>query len=347
MIRASITALGHYLPEDRLTNEDLERLVDTNDEWIRSRTGVRERRILWDKDKATSYMATEACKEALAKRGVEPEEIDVIILATITPDMHFPAAACLVQAQLGATKAWAFDLMAACSGFLFGLCTGASFIESGRYEKVLVIGAEKMSTIIDYTDRNTCVLFGDGAGAALLEPDTEGYGLIDSVNYCDGSGSEALCIPAGGSLHPPTYETVERKMHYVQQEGRTVFKAAVAGMANVAAEIMARNQLTSDDIRYLVPHQANERIIDATARRIGLTRDKVMLNVSRYGNTTGATIPLCLYDWQPELRRGDNLVLAAFGGGFTWGAAYLKWAYDTPQRVPASEAQAEMMKRET
>ncbi len=347
MRRAAITAVGHYLPEDRLTNEDLERMVDTNDEWIRSRTGIHERRILWDKDKATAYMATEAAKEALSQRGVEPEEIDVIILATITPDMHFPAAACLVQAQLGATKAWGFDLSAACSGFLFGLSTGAGFIESGRYEKVLVIGAEKMSSIIDYTDRNTCVLFGDGAGAALLEPDTEGCGLIDSVNYCDGSGWEALCIRGGGSLHPPTYETVERKMHYVQQEGRTVFKVAVAGMANVAAEIMERNTLTSDDIRYLVPHQANQRIIDATARRMGITKEKVMLNVSRYGNTTGATIPLCLYDWEQDLRRGDNLVLAAFGGGFTWGAAYIKWAYDAPQLAPASDGQAEMVNSET
>ena len=339
MRRAAITAVGHYLPEDRLTNEDLERMVDTNDEWIRSRTGIRERRILWDKDKATSFMATEACKEALAKRGVEPEEIDVILLATITPDMHFPAAACLVQAQLGATNAWGYDLSAACSGFLYGLSTGAGFIESGRHEKVLVIGAEKMSSIIDYTDRNTCVLFGDGAAAVLLEPDTEGCGLIDYVNYCDGDGWEALCMLGGGSLNPPTYETVERRMHYVQQEGRTVFKWAVEGMSTVAVEIMDRNNLTGDDIRYLVPHQANQRIIDATARRMGITQDKVMLNVSRYGNTTGATIPLCLYDWEQELRRGDNLVLAAFGGGFTWGAAYMKWAYDGADVAVAAEAE--------
>lgn len=347
MTRAAITAVGHYLPEDRLTNEDLERMVDTNDEWIRSRTGIRERRILWDADKATSYMATEAAKEVLAKRGIGPEEIDVIILATISPDMLFPAAACLVQAELGAKNAWAFDLAAACSGFLFSLSTAAHFIECGRYEKVLVIGADKMSSIIDYTDRNTCVLFGDGAGAALLEPDTDGYGLIDSVNYSDGSGWEALCMLGGGSLHPPTHETVDRKMHYVYQEGRTVFKVAVEGMANVAAEIMERNDLTSDDIRFLVPHQANQRIVDATARRMGITQDKVMLNVSRYGNTTDATIPLCLYDWEQQLRRGDNLVLAAFGGGFTWGAAYMRWAYDPPHLVLASDGQAEMASSET
>ncbi|QXD13738.1 ketoacyl-ACP synthase III [Rhodocaloribacter litoris] len=328
MIRAAITAVGHFLPEDRLTNADLEKMVDTSDEWIRTRTGIRERRILWDKDKATSYMAAEAARDLLRKRGIEPEEIDAIIVATVTPDMFFPATACLVQAAIGAKNAWGFDLSAACSGFLFALSTGARFIESGKHEKVLVIGADKMSTITDYTDRTTCVLFGDAAGAVLLEPDTEGYGLIDSIERVDGSQWDLLCMKGGGSLNPPTHETVDKKMHFLHQEGRHVFRYAVAGMADVSAEIMERNGLTGDDVRFLVPHQANLRIIDATARRMGIGMDKVMLNIERYGNTTAATIPLCLHDWEQDLRRGDNLVLAAFGGGFTWGAAYVKWAYD-------------------
>ena len=330
MKRASITAVGHYLPEERLTNEDLSRLVDTNDEWIRSRTGIRERRILWDKDKATSFMAIEAGKEALRKRGIAADEIDVIIVATVTPDMFFPATACLVQAGLGAVNAWGFDLSAACSGFLFALNTGASFVETGRCEKVLVIGADKMSSIVDYTDRNTCVLFGDAAAAVLLEADTEGYGLIDSVLHCDGRNWEALCMTGGGSLNPPTHATVDDKMHYIRQEGRAVFKIAVEGMADVAAEVMQRNGLTGEDVRFLVPHQANQRIIGAVARRMGITMEGVMLNISRYGNTTAATIGLCLYDWERELRQGDNIVLAAFGGGYTWGATYVKWAYDAP-----------------
>ena len=343
MIRAAITAIGHYLPEDRLTNEDLERMVDTNDEWIRSRTGISERRILWDEDKATSYMAIEAANELLAKRGIGAEEIDVILIATVTPDMLFPATACLVQAGLGATNAWGFDISAACSGFLFALNTGAGFIESGRSQKVLVIGADKMSSIVDFRDRNTCVLFGDGAGAVLLEPAPDGYGLIDSALHCDGSNWEALCMLGSGSLNPPTHETVDQGLHYLQQEGRTVFKVAVEGMADVAAKVMARNDLTGDDIRFLVPHQANQRIIGATARRMGITMDKVMLNISRYGNTTAGTIPLCLHDWERQLHRGDNLVLAAFGGGFTWGATYLKWAYDGAE----AEAEAEMATSET
>ena len=340
MTRAAITTVGHFLPEDRLTNADLEKLVDTDDKWIRTRTGIRERRILRDPGKATSFMATQAAEEVLDKRGIDAAEIDAIILATVTPDMLFPATACLVQANIGATNAWGFDLSAACSGFLFGLDTGARLIESGRYEKVLVIGADKMSSIIDYTDRTTCVLFGDGAGAVLLEPDTEGYGLVDSVLHCDGSNWEALCMKGGGSLNPPTHETVDKKMHYVQQEGKAVFKVAVEGMADVAAEVMERNGLTGDDVRYLVPHQANQRIIDATARRMGIDREKVMLNIERYGNTTAATIPLCLHDWERELRRGDNLVVAAFGGGFTWGAAYVRWAYDGAD--VAAEAPAEV-----
>ncbi len=339
MTRAAITAVGHYLPEDRLTNEDLERLVETNDEWIRTRTGISERRILWDNDKATSYMAIKAANELLDKRGIGAEEIDVILVATVTPDMLFPATACLVQAGIGATKAWGFDISAACSGFLFALNTGARFIESGQHQKVMVIGADKMSSIVDYTDRNTCVLFGDGAAAVLLEPDPDGYGLIDSVLKCDGNNWEALRMLGGGSLNPPTHETVDQRMHYIYQEGRTVFKVAVQGMADVAAEVMARNNLTGDDIRYLVPHQANERIIGATARRMGITMDKVMLNISRYGNTTAATIPLCLHDWERQLYRGDNLVLAAFGGGYTWGATYLKWAYDGAEVTTAAEAE--------
>ncbi|ARA94072.1 ketoacyl-ACP synthase III [Rhodothermaceae bacterium RA] len=328
MTRAAITAVGHFLPEDRLTNHDLEQMVDTNDEWIRTRTGIRERRILWDKDKATSYMATEAAREVLRKRGISGEEIDAIIVATVTPDMLFPATACLVQHAIGASHAWGFDLSAACSGFLFALSTGARFIESGKHEKVLVIGADKMSSIVDFSDRSTCILFGDGAGAVLLEPNTDGYGLIDSIERTDGAHWDLLCMRGGGSLHPPSYETVDRRMHFIHQEGRQVFKYAVEGMAGVAAEIMERNELVGDDVRYLVPHQANQRIISATARRMGIGMDKVMMNIERYGNTTAATIPLCLHDWERDLRRGDNLVLAAFGGGFTWGAAYLRWAYD-------------------
>ncbi len=342
MTRAAITAIGHFLPEDRLTNADLERMVDTNDEWIRSRTGISERRILWDKDKATSYMASEAARELLDKRGIEPEEIDVILVATVTPDMLFPATACLVQANIGATNAWGFDISAACSGFLFALNTGAGFIESGRYKKVLVIGADKMSSILDFTDRNTCVLFGDGAGAVLLEPSTDENGIVDSSLYCDGSNWEALCMHGGGSLNPPTHGTVDQKLHYITQEGRTVFKVAVHGMADVAAEVMERNNLSGEEIRFLVPHQANQRIIGATARRMGITMEKVMLNISRYGNTTAATIPLCLYDWERDLHRGDNLVLAAFGGGFTWGATYLKWAYEGADVASVAEAEMEI-----
>lgn len=340
MNHAAITAVGAFLPEDRLTNHDLEKLVDTSDEWIRSRTGIRERRILWDKDKATAYMATEAAKEVLERRGIGPEEIDAILVATVTPDMLFPSTACLVQTALGAPNAWGFDILAACSGFLYALTTGVQFIESGRHKKVLVIGGDKMSSILNFKDRNTCVLFGDGAAAVLLEPNTEGNGILDTVHRIDGSNWPALQMPGGGSLNPPSHETIEQEMHYIQQEGRTVFKVAVKAMADVSAEIMARNGLTGDDIRYLVPHQANLRIIDATARRMGITSDKVMINIDRYGNTTAGTIPLCLYDWQDDLRKGDNLVLAAFGGGFTWGASYVKWAYDGANVAAEQEAVA-------
>ncbi len=326
--RAAITAIGHFLPEDRLTNADLEKLVDTSDEWIRTRTGIRERRILRDPEKATSYMASQAALELLEKRNLDPSEIDLVIVATVTPDMFFPATACIVAAEIGAVNAWAYDVSAACSGFLFALSTGVRFIESGKHEKVLVIGADKMSTIVDYTDRTTCVLFGDGAACALLEPGAEGYGVMDSIEHADGSQWSSLCMLGGGSLHPSSPVTLEKRLHFLHQEGQPVFKAAVKGMADVAAEIVERNGLSGDDIRYLVPHQANLRIIDATARRMGVTMDKVMLNIERYGNTTAATIPLCLADWEAQLRKGDNLVLAAFGGGFTWGAAWVKWAYD-------------------
>lgn len=327
-MNAAITAVGHFLPEERLTNYDLEQMVETNDEWIRTRTGIKERRILRDKDKATAFMASEAARELIRKRDLDPEEIDVIIVATVTPDMLFPATACLVQDQIGATNAWGFDLSAACSGFLFALSTGAGLVESGRFEKVLVIGSDKMSSIVDYTDRNTCILFGDAAGAVLLEPAEEGYGILDSVQHTDGRHGDLLRMQGGGSLRPASHETVEQGLHYLEQEGRSVFKFAVEGMADVAGEVMCRNELSSEEIDYLVPHQANKRIIDMTARRMGLDEEKVMINIDRYGNTTAATIPLCLHDWEGRLKKGDNLVLAAFGGGFTWGGAYVRWAYD-------------------
>lgn len=328
--RAAVTAVGHYLPEHRLTNQDLEQMVDTNDEWIRSRTGIRERRILKDDDKATAFMATEAAKDLLDKRGLPASAVDIIIVATVTPDMFFPATACLVQNGIGADNAWGFDLSAACSGFLFALTNGANFIESGQAERVMVIGADTMSSITDYTDRSTCILFGDAAAAVLLEPD-DTYGLVDSVQYLDGAHGDLLCMEGGGSLRPPSHATVDAGMHYIHQEGRQVFKFAVTRMADACEEIMMRNDLTADDIAYLVPHQANLRIIDAAAKRMGLDDDKVMVNIDRYGNTTAATIPLCLADWEEELSTGDGLVLTAFGGGFTWGASYLTWAYDSDE----------------
>ncbi|HCD52941.1 MAG TPA: 3-oxoacyl-ACP synthase [Balneolaceae bacterium] len=323
--RAKITAVGHFLPDDKLTNFDLEKMVDTNDEWIRTRTGIKERRILKDPDKATSYMAAEAAKEALESAGVSPDEVDVIVMATVTPDYMFPATACLVQDKIGAKNAFAFDVSAACSGFIYALTTGATFIEAGRAKKVLVIGGDKMSSIIDYSDRTTCIIFGDGAGAVLLEASDDGTGIIDSIHYTEGDTNLALHQPAGGSMKPASHDTVDAREHSIRQDGRAVFKKATTGMADVSAEIMEKNDLDADDVAWLVPHQANLRIIDATANRMGLSSDKVMINIDRYGNTTAGTIPLCLYDWKDQLKKGDNIILTAFGGGFTWGAVYLKW----------------------
>ncbi|MGN6421076.1 MAG: beta-ketoacyl-ACP synthase III [Pseudobacter sp.] len=326
-ITAAITAVGGYVPEDKLTNFDLEKMVDTNDEWIRSRTGIEERRILKGEGKGTSDMAVQVVLQILEKKNLSPLDIDAVIVGTVTPDMMFPSTANLVCHKAGLKNAWGFDLLAACSGFLYSFSTGAALIESGRYKKVIVIGADKMSSIIDYSDRATCIIFGDGAAGVLLEPDTEGYGLKDTILRSDGSGEPYLHMKAGGSRRPASAETVANKEHYAYQEGQTVFKAAVKGMADVSAELLERNSLTGSDIAWLVPHQANKRIIDATADRMGLSHDKVMLNIQRYGNTTAATIPLCLWEWEKQLKKGDNIVLAAFGGGFTWGATWIKWAY--------------------
>ena len=328
-ITAAITSVGGYVPEYRLTNAILETMIDTNDAWIRTRTGVEERRILKGEGLATSDLGAPAVLEICKKRGIGPEEIDCMICATVTPDMMFPATANIICDKVGAINAWGFDLSAACSGFLFALTAGASFIESGRYKKVIVVGADKMSAIVDYTDRSTCILFGDGAGAVLLEPSTDGFGVMDSLLKSDGTGKNFLHMKAGGSLKPATVETVLAKEHYIFQEGQAVFKAAVKGMADVAFDLLQRNNLTGADIAWLVPHQANKRIIDATANRMGLSHDKVMMNIQRYGNTTAATIPLCLWDWEDKLKKGDVIVLAAFGGGYTWGATLVKWAYDT------------------
>ncbi|MFM7645423.1 MAG: beta-ketoacyl-ACP synthase III [Sphingomonadales bacterium] len=327
-IQAAITAVGGYVPEEKLTNFDLEKMVDTNDEWIRTRTGIAERRIQKEKGKATSDMVAPAVLELCKKRGIHPEEIECLIVGTVTPDMVFPSTANLVCAKIGATQAWGFDLSAACSGFLFALAQGAALIESGRYKKVVVCGADKMSAIVDYQDRATCIIFGDGAGAVLLEPDSSGLGIVDSILRSDGNGASYLHMKAGGSLRPASAETVANREHYAYQEGQAVFKFAVKGMADVSAELMERNNLSGQDIAWLVPHQANLRIIDATASRMGLTTEKVMINIERYGNTTAATIPLCLWEWEPKLKKGDNIILSAFGGGFTWGAIWLKWAYD-------------------
>ena len=324
-LTAVISAVSGWVPEDVLTNFDLEKMVDTNDEWIRTRTGIKERRILKGEGLATSDMAAPAVIELCKKRGIQPEEIDCLIVATVTPDMVFPATANIVCDKIGAVNAFGFDLGAACSGFLFALTTGASFIESGRYKKVVVVGADKMSAIVDYTDRNTCVLFGDAAGAVLLEPNFEGYGILDSLLKSDGSGRNFLHMKAGGSQRPASMETVANKEHFAYQEGQTVFKFAVKGMADVSAELLEKNNLTGNDIAWLVPHQANLRIIDATANRMGLSKEKVMINIEKYGNTTAATIPLCLWEWEKQLKKGDNIVLAAFGGGFTWGATLIKW----------------------
>jgi len=326
-IHAAITAVNGYVPDYVLTNQELETMVDTNDEWITSRTGIKERRILKGEGMATSDMAVPAVKGLLEKRGIGPEEIELIIFCTTTPDMLFPATANVLADKIGAVNAWGYDLQAACSGFLFGLATGSNFIESGRYKKVLVVGGDKMSSIINYQDRATCIIFGDGCGCALLEPNDEGLGIIDSVLKSDGSGRAYLHMKAGGSLKPASHETVDAHEHYAYQEGQTVFKFAVTNMAEVAAEVMERNSLTGNDVAWLVPHQANKRIIDATANRMGLSADKVIINIERYGNTTNGTLPLCLWEWEKKFKKGDNIVLAAFGGGFTWGALYLKWAY--------------------
>jgi 3-oxoacyl-[acyl-carrier-protein] synthase-3 len=326
-ITAAITAIGAYVPEDKLTNADLEKMVETNDEWIQTRTGIKERRILKGEGKATSDMVVPAVRTLCEKRGIEPNDIDCMIVATVTPDMLFPSTANVACEKLGMKNTWGFDMMAACSGFLFALTTGASLIESGRYKRVVVVGADKMSSIVDYSDRTTCILFGDGAGAVLLEPNIDGYGVLDSILKTDGSGGKYLNMKAGGSLNPASIETVTNKWHYAYQEGQAVFKFAVTGMADVAYELMQRNNLDANDIAWLVPHQANKRIIDATARRMGLSDEKVMMNIEHYGNTTAATIPLCLWDYRKKLNKGDKIVLAAFGGGFTWGATLVKWEY--------------------
>ncbi|MDB5142504.1 MAG: ketoacyl-ACP synthase [Mucilaginibacter sp.] len=326
-IHAAITAVNGYVPDYVLTNHELETMVETNDEWITSRTGIKERRILKGEGLATSDMAVPAVEGLLKKRGISAEEIELIIFCTTTPDMPFPATANILADKIGAKNAWGYDLQAACSGFIFGLATGAQFIESGKHTKVLVVGGDKMSAIVNYKDRATCIIFGDGCGAVLLEPDTDGYGVIDSILKSDGSGRAFLHQKAGGSLKPATHETIDAHEHFAYQEGQAVFKFAVTNMADVAAEVMERNNLNADDIAWLVPHQANKRIIDATANRTGVSADKVIINIERYGNTTNGTIPLCLWEWESKFKKGDNLILAAFGGGFTWGSIYLRWAY--------------------
>jgi len=326
-LTAAITAVQGYVPDDILSNEDLSKLVDTSDEWITSRTGIKERRIM--RNGASSDMAAEAVKQLLEKKGIDPLDIDLVICGTVTPDHPFPSTANILSDKTGMKNAWSFDVNAACSGFLFALATGSQFIETGKYKKVIVVGVDKMTSIVDYQDRTTCVIFGDGAGAVLLEPNTEGNGLMDFILHSDGSGREFLVQPAGGSLNPASIETVENRMHYVKQEGQSVFKFAVTNMADVSAKIMEKNNLTSDDVQWLVPHQANLRIIDATANRMGLSKEKVMINIEKYGNTTAGTLPLCLWDYEKQLKKGDTLILSAFGGGFTWGAIYLKWAYNS------------------
>ena len=328
-INAAITGVQGYVPDYILTNKELETLVDTNDEWITSRTGVKERRILKGEGKGSSDLGAQAIKGLLKKTNTSPENIDLIICATATPDMIFPSTACIIADKVGAINAFAYDLMAACSGFLFALSTASKFIETGTYKKVIVVGADKMSSIVDYTDRATCIIFGDGAGAVLLEPNEDGLGIQDAILRSDGSGGEFLHLKAGGSVKPASHETIDAKEHFIFQDGQTVFKAAVKSMADVSGEIMNNNNLSADDVAWLVPHQANKRIIDATARRMGVGNEKVMLNIEKYGNTTNATIPLCLWEWENQLNKGDNIILAAFGGGFTWGSIFIKWAYDS------------------
>ncbi|HNP07775.1 MAG TPA: beta-ketoacyl-ACP synthase III [Cyclobacteriaceae bacterium] len=328
-IKAAITGVGGYVPDYILTNKELETMVETSDEWITSRTGIKERRILKDKNLGVSYMGAMAVKEVLAKTNTDPKEIDLIIFATITPDMPFPAAANLVASQVGATNAFSFDISAACSGFLYALTTGAKYIEAGMHKKVIVIGGDKMSSILDYTDRTTCIIFGDGAGCVLLEPSKDDTGVIDSIHKSDGSGAQYLHIKAGGSLKPASHESVDAREHYVYQEGSAVFKFAVTNMAEIAAKMMERNNLKAENVNWLAPHQANKRIIDATATRMGISEETVMMNIERYGNTTGGTIPLLLWDYEKQLKKGDTIIIAAFGGGFTWGSIYVRWSYDT------------------
>lgn len=327
-ITAAITAVGAYVPDFVLSNKLLETMVDTNDEWITSRTGIKERRILKDKDKGTSFLAIQAAEDLLKKSGTKPEEIDMVLLATTTPDLPVAATAVYVATQIGAVNAFAYDLQAACSSFLYGMSTAAAYIQAGRYKKILVIGADKMSSIIDYTDRATCIIFGDGAGAALFEPNYEGLGLQDEILRSDGIGREFLKIDAGGSLLPASHETIDNRQHYVFQDGKTVFKYAVSNMADISEKIMQKNNLTNEDVDWLISHQANKRIIDATSSRMGLDDAKVLVNIEKYGNTTSATLPLLLNDFEHLFKKGDNLIFASFGGGFTWGSIYLKWAYD-------------------
>lgn len=327
-ITAAITGVGAYLPEYILDNFELSKMVDTSDEWIMSRIGINTRHILKGEGLGTSYLGEHAVKDLLEKTNVDPMDIDLVICATVTPDMFFPSTANLICHKVGMKKAFGFDISAACSGFLFSLVTASKYIESGAFKKIVVVGADKMSSIIDYEDRNTCPIFGDGAGAVLIEPNKDGMGIIDSILHSDGGGAQHLYMKGGGSAYPSTADTVANKMHFVHQEGQAVFKAAVSNMADVSVEIMERNNLTSDDIRFLVPHQANLRIIDATANRMGLPAEKCMINIQKYGNTTAGTLPICLWDYESRLKKGDNLILATFGGGFTWGSCYLKWAYD-------------------
>jgi 3-oxoacyl-[acyl-carrier-protein] synthase-3 len=328
-IRAAITGVGGYVPDYVLTNKELETMVDTSDEWITSRTGIKERRILKGENQGVSVMGTAAAKNLIAKTKIDPKDIDLILFATVTPDMTFPATANLVASNIGAVNAFSYDMGAACSGFIYALTTGAMYIESGRYKKVIVIGGDKMSSIINYKDRTTCIIFGDGAGAVLLEPTTEDVGIIDSLHRTDGIGEQYLKMPAGGSRMPASHTTVDSNYHYVLQEGSAVFKFAVTNMADISAKIMERNHLTGDDIAWLAPHQANKRIIDATAQRMGIGDEKVMMNIERYGNTTAGTIPLLLWDYEKRLKKGDKIIIAAFGGGFTWGSIYVKWAYNS------------------
>ena len=333
MIKAAITSIAGFLPDNIVTNADLEKIIDTSDEWITSRTGIKQRHLENNPERGTSDMCVEAVRLLCKKRGISPEEIDLLICGTVTPDLVFPSTSNLICAKIGAKNAWGFDLSAACSGFLYALSTGSQFIETGRYKKVVIVGADMMSRIIDYTDRTTCVIFGDGAGAVLLEPTTEDLGIIDFELHADGNGVEHLHMKAGGSLRPASHETVDNKMHYVYQEGQSVFKHAVYSMAEVSANIMKKNNLQAEDIQWLAAHQANKRIIDATANRMGIGAEKVMMNIENYGNTTAGTIPLLLWDYEKRLKKGDNIILSAFGGGYTWGAVYLKWAYDGSQIV--------------